>query len=251
VQVRISANLDAAYNEYYGEDISEWRELGAKYKAENIVRVCGAHRFRKVLECGAGEGSILHFLDAARCFDELHAIEISDSGIARINDRRLASLESVQKFDGYVIPFPDDAFDMAYCSHVIEHVEHPRLLLRELKRVSRFQVFEVPLDYTVDVDKKVAQFVSFGHINVYTPATFKFLLRSEGFEIVTEHLSQVANDVVRYNMYVNQKRVKNVVREARLLLRPLRNLLLRLRMGRARYREYCYSAYTCLTTRSA
>ena len=79
-------------------------------------------------------------------------------------------------------------FNMVYCSHVIEHVEHPRILLREIGRVSEFQVFEIPLDYSCDVNKKVQHFISYGHINIFTPALFKFLLLSEGFEIISEKL---------------------------------------------------------------
>jgi len=109
--------------------MTAWRELGGKYKAKNILEVCRNHAFSKVLECGAGEGSILKFLDEANAFSELHAIEISDTGVDQIRKRNLQGLKNVQKFNGYELPYPDNAFDMVYCSHVIEHVEHPRILL--------------------------------------------------------------------------------------------------------------------------
>jgi ubiquinone/menaquinone biosynthesis C-methylase UbiE len=150
--VGLTKTLQCAYDEQYTDAMTEWRELGGRYKAENILTVCRDHTFAKVLECGAGEGSILKFLDASGAFSELYAIEVSDSGISQILRRGIPTLREVKKFNGYEIPYPDEAFDMVYCSHVIEHVEHPRLLLRELKRVSRFQVFEVPLDYSIGVD---------------------------------------------------------------------------------------------------
>jgi ubiquinone/menaquinone biosynthesis C-methylase UbiE len=246
----VSPALAGAYDEQYAEELAGWREIGGKYKARNIVEVCRGRQFRKVLDCGAGEGSILKFLDAAAAFDELYAIEISESGIERIRGRDLPRLREARKFDGYEIPYPDDCFDMAYCSHVIEHVEHPRILLRELGRVSRFQVFEVPLDYSVGVDRRTRDFLSYGHINIYTPSLFRFLLNSEGFEILADKLSYAAAEVERYNWYRNLKLKPSLVRELLLRLDPLRRLVRRIQKGRAGYEEYHFSAYTCLATRA-
>jgi len=41
------------------------------------------------------------------------------------------------KADGQFLPFRSNIFDEVYCFHVIEHVENPYLLLRELLRVAR------------------------------------------------------------------------------------------------------------------
>jgi ubiquinone/menaquinone biosynthesis C-methylase UbiE len=199
-----------------------------------------------VLECGAGEGSILKFLDASNSFSELYAVEISDSGIEQINKRSLNRLKEVKKFNGYEIPYADKQFDMAYCSHVIEHVEHPRILLRELKRVSNFQIFEIPLDYSIEVDEKVEHFLSYGHINIYTPSLFKFLIKSEGYQIVDEILTRASNEILRFNMYENMNQKKSLFSELVFHLKPFRNLLRRAMLGSRSYREYGYSAYTCL-----
>jgi ubiquinone/menaquinone biosynthesis C-methylase UbiE len=242
----VSTTLRSAYAEQYTDQITEWRELGGKYKAENIVAVCKGHPFTRVLDCGAGEGAILKHLDAANVFPELHAIEISDSGIAQIEKRRLASLKEVKKFDGDHIPYTDKYFSMAFCSHVIEHVEHPRMLLRELKRVSEFQVLEVPLDYSRQVDRQVEHFLSYGHINIYTPSLFKFLIKSEGYEILAERLSHTPAEVERYSWYHNLKLKKTFLRELTLRLRPALRLRSRLLRGKSWYEEYAFSAYTCL-----
>jgi ubiquinone/menaquinone biosynthesis C-methylase UbiE len=226
--------------------MTEWRELGGKYKAQNILSVCRGRSFSRVLECGAGEGSILKFLDASNIASQLYAIEISDSGIEQIRKRRLAKLSEVRKFDGYSIPYPDRMFDMAYCSHVIEHVEHPRLLLRELKRVSELQVFEIPLDYSINADRSIEQFLSYGHISIYTPTVFRFLLRSEGYEIIGERLTNAAQELIRYDWYRNMGRRKSLANELRLKWVPLRNAIKRTLYGRRRYEEFGYSAYTCL-----
>jgi ubiquinone/menaquinone biosynthesis C-methylase UbiE len=242
----VAKNLQSVYDEQYTDKMTEWREVGGKYKAANILKVCRNYKFTKVLECGAGEGSILKFLDASNLFPELFAIEISDTGISQILKRNLQKLIDVKKFNGYEIPYSDKEFDMAYCSHVIEHVEHPRILLRELKRISNFQVFEVPIDYSIRVDQNVKHFLSYGHINIFTPTLFKFLLKSEGYEIISELLTHTDREVIRFIWYRSMNLKTTYYRELSLKLYPLLKFLKRIRYGKNCYEEYGYSAYTCL-----
>jgi ubiquinone/menaquinone biosynthesis C-methylase UbiE len=248
---KVSTALQSAYDEQYSDEMTPWRELCARYKAENIAAVCGGRRFARVLECGAGEGSILKFLDAAAFSDELYGVDISDSGLEAIQARRLARLREARKFDGYAIPYPDDHFDMVYCSHVLEHVEYPRILLRELSRVARYQVFEVPLDYAPQVDADVRHYHSYGHINIFTPATFRFLVKSEGFTVLSDRYTRTTPEVLRFNWYKNMKMNSNLVGELKLLLWPLYRAVRFLQLGPAIYRELEFSAYTCLAERGA
>lgn len=181
-----SENLKNAYDDQYKDSISEWRELAAKDKAANIIEISRGTSFTTMLEVGAGDGSILHFLDAERFCSVMYAAEISSSGVQQIQKRKLPSLKGVTLFDGYHLAFPEDYFDLVVCSHVLEHVEHPRALLREIKRVSKMQVFEIPIDFSFSIDRKVDHYLSYGHINIFTPSLFRFLLKSEGFELVRD-----------------------------------------------------------------
>jgi ubiquinone/menaquinone biosynthesis C-methylase UbiE len=243
----VSPTLQAAYDEQYSDESTAWRELCARHKADNIRAVCAGGRFARVLECGAGEGAILKFLEDAGFCSELTAIEISDSGLRQIEKRRLRTLREARKFDGYQLPFPDDSFDLVYCSHVIEHVEHPRILLRELRRVAPHQVFEIPLDYAPRVDAHCKHYLSYGHINVFTPSTFRFLLMSEGFEILADRYTYNPREVIRFNWYKNVGMRRNWPGETKLLLWPLYRLVRRLLLGPRLYQELEFSAYTCLT----
>ena len=243
----ISPTLQAAYDEQYDDRMTEWRKIGAKYKSQNILNVCDGATFGKVLECGAGEGSILHFLNETDFAKELHATEISESAIAQIKKRQIEKLRSVIKFDGYSLPYEDNEFDLAYCSHVIEHVEHPRLLLRELKRVSQRQVFEVPLDYYAGADAGFKGLMAYGHINMYTPTTFRFLLKTEGFEILNELHTHIPEEVERFNLYRNLGVEKSFRTEWNLKKKRFKTLLKQLKSSRRMYMEFQHSAYTCLT----
>ncbi|RYE31077.1 MAG: class I SAM-dependent methyltransferase [Sphingobacteriaceae bacterium] len=219
--------------------------LGAKYKAQNIIDVCREKQFTKVLEVGAGDGSILYYLDQQHFAPEMYAIEISESGVNHIKSRNLKHVKEVQLFDGYHIPYADQAFDLIILAHVLEHVEHERILLRELKRVAKFVLIEVPRDYRFGVDQRINHFLAYGHINVYTPSSLRYLLRSEGFKILADKTSMITPEVTRFNTFVNQKKPESFLRNFKINAEyQLKTVLNRL-LGK-KFQEKLASAYTVL-----
>lgn len=179
----VGNSLKDTYDKQYDSSINEWRSIGGKAKAQNIIEISKNLSFNKVIDIGSGDGSVLFWLDKLNFNKQIHSLEISESGIRKIKEKAIPSVKEIKLFDGYKIPYSDDEFEVAMCSHVIEHVEHPRLLIREIKRVSKNQIFEVPIDFSFSVDQKTEHFLSYGHINIYTPQTFRFLLKSEGLKI--------------------------------------------------------------------
>jgi ubiquinone/menaquinone biosynthesis C-methylase UbiE len=212
----VSGNVKTAYDEFYEKHDEAWRMLGAKYKAQHIIDVCHGRTFKKVLEVGAGDGSILKLLADQDFSPEYHAVEISESGVERIKSRKIKGLKSVHLFDGYKLHFEDNSFDLVILSHVLEHVEHERLLLRELKRVTRHIVIEVPLDYRAGVDKRIKHFLAYGHINMYTPTSLRYLLSTEGFVVEDDLTSMIPPEVTKFNTYLNQKKAKSIVTDLKI-----------------------------------
>jgi ubiquinone/menaquinone biosynthesis C-methylase UbiE len=211
-----SENVKDKYASQYETMDNEWRHLGGKQKSSNILKLCRNLKPKNVLDVGSGDGAVLEFLDKANFCNEMYSIEISDSGIERIKERNLATLKEVKLFDGYSIPYKDKDFSLSLCSHVVEHVEHPRTLLREIARVSEYQFFEVPIDFSFFVDTKIKHYLDYGHINIYTPALFKFLLKSEGFEIIDEEFLFTSDELIKFQFkndpmkYWKQK-IKNIL----------------------------------------
>ncbi|TLV02399.1 class I SAM-dependent methyltransferase [Dyadobacter luticola] len=195
--MQISDNVKESYSAQYDQSVVDWRNTGAKYKALNIVELAKNISFKNVLEVGAGEGSILSWLSQWDFCKDLNCVEISESGIQLIKEKNIKNLNDILLFDGYKIPYPDNHFDLVICSHVLEHVEHERILLREIKRVSKYQIFEVPIDFSFYVDKKLKHFLSYGHINIYTPALFRFLLQSENFKIEKDICHLYHDEVIK------------------------------------------------------
>jgi ubiquinone/menaquinone biosynthesis C-methylase UbiE len=245
----VSDNIKHAYDEFYEKHDEAWRMLGAKYKAQHIVDVCKGYTFKKVLEVGAGDGSILKYLADANLAPEYHAVEISDSGVKHIKQRNIPGVKSVQVFDGYHLPFEDNSFDLIILSHVLEHVEHERLLLRELKRVANFCVIEVPRDYKAGVDKKIKHFLAYGHINMYTPTSLRYLLLTEGLEVVADLTSMIEPEVTKFNTYINQKKPKSLVTDLKISTEYAVKKALIALFGKDKAEEKA-NAYTVLCKRS-
>ena len=245
----LSEEVKTAYDNFYTNSDVAWRMLGAKYKAKNIVDVCSEIKPQNVLEVGAGDGSILHFLNEWNFAPELHALEIAESGVDIIKSRNLSRLKSVQTFDGYKIPFEDNTFDLVILAHVLEHVEHERILLRELKRVSRYIVIEVPKDYRFGVDRRVKHFLDYGHINMYTPTSLRFLLQSEGLEILEDKVSMTATETVKFNEFINKKAPKTFSKNLKIELEYRIKKALGSLLGRKKQEDFA-NAYTVLTQKS-
>ena len=195
--MQLSENIKETYANQYDANSVEWRNMGAKYKALNIIELAKSIQFKNVLEVGAGEGSILSWLSKWNFCKDLNCVEISESGIAMIKSKQIEHLKDVLLFDGYKIPYDDNHFDLVICSHVMEHVEHERILLREIKRVSRHQIFEVPIDFSFYVDRKLKHFLAYGHINIYTPGLFRFLLMSENYEVLRDKCYLYKDEMIK------------------------------------------------------
>jgi ubiquinone/menaquinone biosynthesis C-methylase UbiE len=195
----VDPELQRNYDEYYDDDVSEWREMGAIDKAANIRSLCSAPAPSTVVEIGAGEGSVLQRL-ADGGFGQRHfALDISESGVERIRKRKIPTLAECRRFDGYTVPYPDASFDLAILSHVIEHVEHPRLLLNEAARVADRVFVEVPLEHNRGLPKDFV-WDSVGHINFYTAKTIRLLVQSCGHEVVEQRETHPALRQYRYRL---------------------------------------------------
>lgn len=245
----LSEEVKTAYDDFYATNDVAWRMLGAKYKAQNVLDVCKGINPKKVLEVGAGDGSILHFLNEWNFAEELYALEIAQSGVDKINERNLSHLKEVQTFDGYQIPYPDDSFDLIILAHVLEHVEHERVLLRELKRVAKYIVIEVPKDYRFGVDKRMKHFLDYGHINMYTPTSLRFLLKSEGLALMADKVSMTKPEVNYFNEFINKKANKSIGKQLKIQLEYHIKRLLGNILGQNKKEQFA-NAYTILTKKS-
>lgn len=245
----VTDHIADAYNDFYTGNEVVWRMLGAKSKAKNIIAVCQSLQPAKVLEVGAGDGSILHYLNEWGFGEELYALEIAESGVSIIEKRKLSKVKEVKIFDGYTIPYADNTFDLVILSHVLEHVEHERILLRELKRVAKFIVIEVPLDYRYGVDNRMKHFLDYGHINMYTPTLIRFLLQSEGLTVKADKTSLTPVETIKFCEFNVLKRQKSTLKALKIELEYLIKNILGKLLGKNKTEQFG-NAYTVLIEKS-
>ncbi|UCE80858.1 MAG: class I SAM-dependent methyltransferase [Methanobacteriota archaeon] len=191
----LDVDLQKHYDGYY-DGPSEWRALGAKQKCSNITSLCADHPHDKVLEIGSGEGSILQRLCELNFCPDLYSLEISRSAINAITKRRIPSLRDVRHYNGYDIPYDDDEFDLAILSHVVEHLEHPRRLLREAGRVSKQVFIEVPLELTFRLSADYVD-TGVGHINTYSLRTVRRLMQTCDLRILRQTVTNNSREIMK------------------------------------------------------
>jgi SAM-dependent methyltransferase len=127
-------------------------------------------------------------------------------------DYRSGDLDSPaarERIDVTAIPYPDDSFDVIYCSHVLEHVPEDRKAMAELCRVLRpggWAVLQVPIngattfeDWSVQTAaERERVFGQWDHVRIYG-ADYKDRLAAAGFVVrVDPFVRQLDARVIAY-----------------------------------------------------
>lgn len=145
----------------------------------------------KVLELGAGAGQFIRAVKKYRPDLDCYGSDISSEAIRLATDAHDGVHYALSSEN--TVPFADNGFDTVLIFDVLEHVENPRAIVSEVRRVLRpggiFYAF-VPcegdttslwhaldmLHLKRDLTKKHA-----GHINYFTRAGLRTMIRESGF----------------------------------------------------------------------
>jgi ubiquinone/menaquinone biosynthesis C-methylase UbiE len=200
----LSSEYKKLYSGYYqstnGSSLEHKRNLSAESTIDHIKAVSNGGPWKSLLDVGAGNGAVLARAEKENLAADLYAVEIAESGVRAVSELELSRLREARLFDGYSIPYADKFFDAAICIHVLEHVEHERILLREIARVANEIVVEVPLEGGFIIEKSIRQGAKFGHINHYTVPGFLFLLQTAGLEPI-EHIVTTSSAAYERHLY--------------------------------------------------
>jgi SAM-dependent methyltransferase len=120
-----------------GDDLGDL--LGPRIPGDHSRQVLADHyaaRLRpgRVMDLGCGAGDSVDIFRAVN--PEVRWVGVDVESSPEVSGRTRADAEFVT-FDGRRLPFEDASFDLVYCKQVLEHVEQPHELLREVARVLR------------------------------------------------------------------------------------------------------------------
>jgi len=204
--VEDSDSLIAFYEQAYttgGVDASRyagWRSLSALAKADHVIGLCHGARLepQSTLDVGCGDGALLEELHERGFGGRLAGMEISQAAI-RIAAAR-PSIDSVGSFDGRVLPLADGSYELGILSHVLEHAPEPVELLREVARVCRAVVIEVPLEanWSARRPSKRVHAEEIGHLQRLDRAGARELVARAGLRAAGEISDPLGLEVQRY-----------------------------------------------------
>lgn len=170
------------------EDYSHLSDRGQRlvreFRAQVVALVVQAAPTR-LLEVGCGQGWLLRDIAAALPDIRLTGIDIRPEAIEFA--RSLVPDADLRVVDAGSLPFSDHEFDLVVCSEVLEHVDDPKAVLREIDRVSRgrsvVSVPDEPLFWTANLLR--GKYLSTwgncpGHIHHWSRRGLERLLRSGG-----------------------------------------------------------------------
>jgi SAM-dependent methyltransferase len=187
----LSGFYDSAYARGGGRH-ARWRELGARGKADHVVELARRAGIASgsIVEVGCGDGALLAELSSRGFGESLAGFDISAAAIELARGRAIPRVESLEVFDGVHLPLADRSFDLAVLSHVLEHVEGPGRLLREVARAARAVIVEVPLERNASAvrasKRDAAQEI--GHVQTLDRAAVGAMVEDAGLRIAADLL---------------------------------------------------------------
>ena len=193
-----SRELQSHYDGYYTGSDAEWRRLGAIGKADNIVRAWNSISkppHPRVVELGCGNGAIAHRLDQLNFLSGYRGFDISESGIAQAKQRNSSNLSF--SVAATPVPLEDDSADVVIMSHVVEHLEHPRELIYEARRIAPVLIVEVPMELNRGLSEDY-DWNPVGHINKYDRKSIRQLIQTCRFDIVGQFTTNPSREVMTY-----------------------------------------------------
>ncbi len=187
----------------YHEADSPWKIEKLKPYINSLIK---SETFSEIslLDVGGGTGLILR--ETAKYIEEKHsvktrqmAIDLSP-GYLELQKKNNPAIEATYNCSVESTPFDDKQIDVTLMIDVLEHLYNTKACLNELRRISRYVLFKVPLEQNLTVvlldlltghKKKRASADSVGHINHYSFNSLKSELEEHLGTVVSSSYTDV------------------------------------------------------------
>jgi SAM-dependent methyltransferase len=211
----VDHDLAGFYDSAYargGDRHARWRELSARGKADHVMELVARASLpaASVAEIGCGDGALLAELSARGFGESLAGFDISTAAVDLTRARAIPRVDSLVVFDGVRLPVADSAFDLAVLSHVLEHVDGPGRLLREVARAARAVIVEVPLERNASAVRasKRAAAQRIGHVQTLDRAAVAAMVDNAGLHVVADLLDPLPVAVHMFSAYSPAERAR-------------------------------------------
>lgn len=153
----------------------------------------------RIIDLGCGNCSLIKYiLEKKKIYAE--GIDISESGInVCLKNGFKAKVGYIDKEETYK-DYRDNEFDYAICNVTIQMIMYPEILLREMKRIAKYQIISFP-NFAFIINRldllllgRMPKFTlggyewyNTGHIHQLSIRDFKALANKIGLKIIKEH----------------------------------------------------------------
>jgi ubiquinone/menaquinone biosynthesis C-methylase UbiE len=131
--VRSKYSMELAFQKEWVKEFKQNKHKVLEYwkkhrYLDDVNKICKITKDSTVLDVGCGLSSVLHFVEGKRF------------GIDSLADEYLKMYEypegiTVKKGFGEYLPFPNNNFDVVFCSNALDHVTSPKKTVKEILRV--------------------------------------------------------------------------------------------------------------------
>ncbi len=171
----------------YLEKNPTWHVEESPWKAKEIMRMVQRNSLapKTICEVGCGAGEVLRLLQMrmdSKCIFSGYEIspQVSELSKSRENDRLHFKLQNFMEEKSVY-------FDLILVLDVLEHMENPYDLLRDIKFKSQYKIIHFPLDISVKSvlrDQIVTYREQYGHIHYFTKSIALRMLEEMGYEVL-------------------------------------------------------------------
>jgi len=119
----------------------------SKYKIVELKKLLQGSEIHDILDFGCGDGNSVVYMRESFPIAKISGIDVSESSIAVAIERDIKNVD-FRPFDGKIIPYPDDHFEIVFSSMVFHHIAHElhqeigEEVYRVLKPGGKFVMFE-------------------------------------------------------------------------------------------------------------
>jgi len=163
-----------------------WDEEDSQWKAAQVLKLLKRNgvEFTSFADVGCGAGRVIHELSLHYPSAQFHGYDVSPQAIALARNHETSR---VRFFNEDVRLHQDPRYDVLAAIDVFEHVEDYMGFLREMRRLSRWCVFHIPLDISVQAILRNLPMTirhTAGHLHYFMKETALATLEDTGFQVL-------------------------------------------------------------------